>query len=112
MSATRCCNWVLPKFPLRITFSDIPWSFRVLDDGEVGRLPNAACTSAITDFGVLSMPAMAARGAVSRLRASARMHPTMLNHIVISSNQPYADLLLLVEAQRQPSPAAGSRSDV
>src|SRR5215831_15321143 len=48
MSATRCCIWVLPKkFALMSTFSAMPWSFRVLDDGECGRLPNAACTSAI-----------------------------------------------------------------
>src|SRR6266852_3399674 len=50
-------------------------------------------------------------GAVSRLRLSVTMPPIVLPHIVISSRQPHADLVLSIEAERQPSAAAGSRSD-
>src|SRR5262249_22572853 len=37
-------------------------------------------------------------GAVSRLRMSVTIHPMVLPHIVISSRQPHADLLLSMEA--------------
>ena len=42
--------------------------------------------------------AVAACGAVSRLKVSVTMHPTMLHHMVVSSRQPHADLLLSMEA--------------
>jgi len=50
-------------------------------------------------------------GAVSRLRLSVTMPPIVLPHIVISSRQPHADLVLSIEAERQVSGAVGSRSD-
>jgi hypothetical protein len=40
------------------------------------------------------------RGTVSRLRMSVTMHPMVLPHMVISSRQPHADLLLSVEAEQ------------
>src|SRR5881396_1901556 len=39
--------------------------------------------------------ASAASGAASRLRVSVTMHQTVLHHIVISSQRPHADRLLL-----------------
>jgi len=39
-------------------------------------------------------------GAVSRLRMSVTMPPIVLPHIVISSRQPHADLVLSMEAER------------
>ena len=39
------------------------------------------------------------------------MNPTTLCHIVVSSNQPSADLLLSVEAERQVSAAGNGRSE-
>src|SRR5712691_9987664 len=50
-------------------------------------------------------------GGVSRLRLSVTMPPIVLPHIVISSRQPHADLVLSIEAERSRSPAAGSRSE-
>src|SRR6266568_4115684 len=38
-------------------------------------------------------------GTVSRLRMSVTMHPMVLPHMVISSRQPHADLLLSMEAE-------------
>jgi hypothetical protein len=40
------------------------------------------------------------RGITSRLRVSVMMNPTALKHTVISLNQPHADLLLSIEAER------------
>jgi hypothetical protein len=42
--------------------------------------------------------ASAASGAPRKLRISMTMHPMALHHIVVSSRQPHADLLLSVEA--------------
>src|SRR5207245_5412644 len=55
--------------------------------------------------------ARAVSGAVSRLRVSMTMHPAVLDHMVVSLSQPHADLLLSIEAERQPSAAAGRGSE-
>ena len=41
------------------------------------------------------------------------MHPTVLHHMVVSSSQPHADLLLSMEAERCAHllPEAGARSE-
>src|SRR5713226_5974141 len=43
--------------------------------------------------------ASAARGAASRLRMSMTIHPTVLHHMIVSSRQLHADLLLSMEAE-------------
>src|SRR5881409_2519660 len=43
--------------------------------------------------------ASAARGTASRLRMSMTIHPTVLHHMIVSSRQLYADLLLSMEAE-------------
>jgi hypothetical protein len=48
---------------------------------------------------LLGCCASGASGAVSRLRMSVTMHPTVRHHMVVSSRQPHADLLLSVEAE-------------
>src|SRR6266571_8722742 len=57
--------------------------------------------------------AAAASGVTSRLRVSVMMNPTVLNHTVISSHRPHADLFLSVEAERRASgaPESGSEAD-
>jgi hypothetical protein len=47
--------------------------------------------------------ASAVRGAASRLRMSLTIHPTVLPHMIVSSRQLHADLLLSMEAERQGS---------
>src|SRR5438093_6671943 len=55
--------------------------------------------------------ASAARGTASRLRMSMTIHPAVLRHMIVSSRQSHADLLLSREAERQDSGAANGRSD-
>src|SRR5712691_5217044 len=56
--------------------------------------------------------ASAASGAASRLRVSVTMHQTVLHHIVISSQRPHADRLLLKpNAALQARPIAGARDE-
>src|SRR5881409_1846136 len=54
--------------------------------------------------------ASAARGTASRLRMSMTIHPTVLHHMIVSSRQLHADLLLSMEAERYASGAAESGS--
>src|SRR5882672_2449549 len=44
--------------------------------------------------------ASAASGAASRLRMNVTMHPRALHHMIISSLQPHADVLLATEAEQ------------
>src|SRR5438128_3682941 len=56
--------------------------------------------------------ASAASGAASRLRVSVTMHQTVLHHIVISSQRPHADRLLLKpNARPELPPEAGARHE-
>ncbi len=68
---------------------------------DAGRVPRAEPGMSSPSRGTCAAGcAWDASGAASRLRMSVTMHPTALYHMVVSSRQPHADLLLSMEAER------------